>query len=839
MSQKKNENFKDKIETFLNAYRVPVNDDTPFNLISMANDFKGKFYLDEKTHKKFIKLYSEAVVNGYIFSIGEKPKDYGPLLIDLDIEILKKDYTGERLYNNEMVFLIIDAYREATTQYLNLSNEELAASVFEKPEPTIKTDKIKDGVHIIFQGIVAHTYLRYLIRDKVINLLAGLEPFKKYNVDKLLDKQVIATNCWLLNGSKKPDGQLYQLKSIYDQNNEEIEINNILSDKHKLIKLFSLQRKIRCEENKTKYLEGVTTEIINNEFLKLGNKPFKKIDDDIKPDIKPDKDINKAIESCLLCLPIENNNDFNEKWRDIALIINNELGYNGLEVLINWSSNGEGYDKLKVEQFYKNIKPKDSGLKIGSLKKMAKESNPELYKKLFKKQKETQEIIINNDLITQSTTNYNKIKVEFEKNNFKILYPILFVTIKSNKELALRTKKDFKDVYENLQYLKWNEFHNRMMDSSFIDDWLKDETMRTYDKIDFLPMQQAPPNIYNTFNGYQAEKTELIKNDIENSLMIKHIKNLCNNNEIVFNYFIKFMANLLQSPHKISKTAIILKSVQGCGKDTFYDWFGNNILGSNYYINTDKAELIFGRFNSCIENKILIVMNETNGKDTFSINENIKCAITAKENNIEHKGKAPYKNTNNIAYVFLTNNEHPVKVPHDDRRFCGIECENNIANNYEYFTNLNNEINNKEYDKAFFNYLMGVDVKNYDFTNNRPITSFYNNMKELNTPIMVKFFENLIDKYNSSSNINFTASNLYDNFNNFIKENNFKIEYTSTKFGLDVKNYEGIEKKRTKTGNQIIININQLKEHLTTKYKIEFSNEEFIDDTDDESPLDI
>ena len=75
--------------------------------------------------------------------------------------------------------------------------------------------------------------------------------------------------------------------------------------------------------------------------------------------------------------------------------------------------------------------------------------------------------------------------------------------------------------------------------------------------------------------------------------------------------------------------------------------------------------------------------------------------------------------------------------------------------------------------------------------------------------------------------------------NSFIKEYNFKVEYTSTKFGLDVKNYEGIEKKRTKTGNQILVNIEQLKQHLTTKYKIEFSNEEFIDDTDDKNSLDI
>ena len=257
-------------------------------------------------------------------------------------------------------------------------------------------------------------------------------------------------------------------------------------------------------------------------------------------------------------------------------------------------------------------------------------------------------------------------------------------------------------VYENLLINDGNK------NISFVSEWLKDPNNRTYDKIDFLPMQQAPPSVYNTFMGYQAEKTELIKTDIENSLMLKHIKNLCNNDNIVFDYFIKFLANLVKSPYNISKTAIILKSIQGCGKDTLLDWFGNSILGSKYYINTDKAELIFGRFNSCIENKILIVMNETNGKDTFSINENIKCAITAKENNIEHKGKAPYKNTNNIAYVFLTNNDNPIKVPHDDRRFCCIECDNNIANNFEYFKILNDEIIDKSYDRAFFNCLTPI-----------------------------------------------------------------------------------------------------------------------------------
>ena len=123
------------------------------------------------------------------------PKDYGPLLVDLDIEITKDNHNNERLYNNDMIIEIIDAYRTVANNYLNLSNEELAVSVFEKPQPTIKKDKIKDGIHLIFQGTIVHYKLRYLIRDKVVQLLTGSTSFKNYNVEKLIDKAVVHTNC--------------------------------------------------------------------------------------------------------------------------------------------------------------------------------------------------------------------------------------------------------------------------------------------------------------------------------------------------------------------------------------------------------------------------------------------------------------------------------------------------------------------------------------------------------------------------------------------------------------------------------------------------------------------
>jgi len=606
-----------KYTTIIQNYLNCCASSKEYTHVAMGENFYGKFMLDKNQIKEFTKLYAEAVENGVVFNIAEKPKEYGPLLIDLDLELPLEKHNGKRLYNDDMIYELINTYRTVASKYLNLDAEELTTSVFEKPKPSKKGNIIKDGIHIIFHGITAHYKLRYLIRNDVVNILNNSPHFKSFSnsVDKNIDKAIINTNCWLLPGSRKKDGQLYELKYIYDQYNESINIQKLLSDKYKMINLYSLQHKLRNEKYATEYLDNISFEKIEEQYLKLTEKSKTE-----NKKIINNSDVYSEIKKCLECLNETRYNDY-EEWCKIALIINNEIGYNGLELLDLWSQNSESYDKSKVESFYKNIKPKENGLKIGTLKKMAKEDNPKQYKTLFNKNKEK---IINEDSVNQSNENYNKIKTEFEKNNFKILNPIMFATIKNNNELILRTKKDFKDVYENLLYMKYNEFYNKMINSSFIDDWLTDPEMRTYEYIDFLPMQQAPQNVYNTFTGYQAEKIELIKTDIENSLMLKHIKNLCNNDETVFDYVIHFLARKIQKPYLLTNTALIFKSNEGAGKDLFFNWFGNKILGSEYYYNTEKPELLFNKFTTSLENKILIIVNETSGNDTFQIKENIK-----------------------------------------------------------------------------------------------------------------------------------------------------------------------------------------------------------------------
>jgi hypothetical protein len=53
-----------------------------------------------------------------------------------------------------------------------------------------------------------------------------------------------------------------------------------------------------------------------------------------------------------------------------------------------------------------------------------------------------------------------------------------------------------------------------------------------------------------------------------------------------------------------------------------------------------------------------------------------------------------------------------------------IQCNNGICNNAVYFKKLIDEMNSGKYNKVMYDYFLNIDCENYDFTNNRPITSF-------------------------------------------------------------------------------------------------------------------
>lgn len=482
---------------------------------------------------------------------------------------------------------------------------------------------------------------------------------------------------------------------------------------------------------------------------------------------------------------------------------------------------------LKLQEHVKNETTYEIELTIKEMDDIIKV--PEDYK-VIEQVEEIKELIIENKT-------YEDIKEQFELNNFKVMNPTpLYCSIDNDGNLHLKTRKEMKETFEHVNFYKTNT-KGESKEFLFFDTWARDPKMRRYNKMDFLPMQQERLDIYNTFKGFEIMKKyddndEIL--DIEDSFIYQHLKKvLCNNDEICFNYVLNVLSRMLKTPYNITRSALIFRSEQGAGKDIFFDWFGKYILGNEFYTNTEKPDSIFGRFNDLLDKKILVIINETSAKDTFSINENIKAAITRTINNIEPKGGKIIPQTNHAQYIFLTNNTNCIKIPQDDRRFIVIESNSEYCGNVEYFSDILKEINDQRYNKCFYNHLMSLDSDNFNFEN-KPKTTLYKDLQEMNRPVMALFLSSLI--YENITKIK--ANHLFDRFKSYIERYNYKVDINNTRFGIDLRKYKGINKVKN-SSNHYVIETDELKEFLITKYAFEFyendiNNDISIIDSEDE-----
>ena len=549
-------------------------------------------------------------------------------------------------------------------------------------------------------------------------------------------------------------------------------------------------------------------EVDYNDFVKQQPKKIDKVKKEVTNEIVSQPNENKEIYTYIELLSIKRISEY-DTWMHCGYALHNyDATIKGFKLWEELSKKSDKYDSSEwkengsLHRNFCSFGSKKHQYSIKSLKKWAKIDSPDIYGDTIK---------------VSNNAAYIRNKEKFEKTNFKLLNPLTYCTVDDRGILIQRNKTDFLNVYENLIYEKTvaNDKGSYPKIVSFVNEWLLDADARTYDRKDFLPKQKVPDGVYNTFTEFAVESKAITKNDIQDSLILKHIRLvLCNDDEDVYNYFIKWLAVKIQDPARKVNTSMIFRSVEGTGKDLFFNYFGNNILGSKYYANEDKAELYFGRFNSAIEDIILAVVNESSVKDNMQMTNNIKNAITRDYNTIEHKGLKPYENKNHIAWVFLANCKNPVTVSATDRRFCAIECCNKYANDPKYINPLLAEIESGKYDRLFYDYLMQQDISKINFTADRPITQFFKDLQEINVPVTAKFLDYYLSR-SEKDDIIISNMELYGEYKAWLEANGYeKYNTNTTRFGLDIKEYDGIEKKKMKKGISILIDKNIVMAYL-------------------------
>lgn len=435
----------------------------------------------------------------------------------------------------------------------------------------------------------------------------------------------------------------------------------------------------------------------------------------------------------------------------------------------------EGYDREKNKEAYE--KPhNDQKHKLGwkHIFDLAHEYNPEKKseidtkwgKDLFCKYKFRR---ICNEYNPETDDEDKKIEVQkkmksyFEKYHFKVMSPFSFARkteVNGISGYDFITRETLHMIYENLGC-------GAIYDKQFTKVWTGDFAIKQFENYDFLP----PPcytssSTFNLFTGFIHERImpfKITKDEIkENSkIFIKHLWYLAGKNNAVLEYILDYLAQMLQEPGELPRTSIVFKSEQGVGKNLFFENFAEKLLGEKYLLATTNIDHILGRF-PMINQKMLVLMDEANGKDSFLANDKIKGFITAKTVNYEKKGIDAVDIKNCARMLFFTNNEFPVKIEQSDRRFVVSECSSDVKNNTEYFKRLLNAFNDKKLVWSFAQFLLNRDITEWDSVNDRPITEIYKQIQKATIPSETRFFSQYSNFHFGILEEPYTGKDLYE-----------------------------------------------------------------------------
>ena len=437
------------------------------------------------------------------------------------------------------------------------------------------------------------------------------------------------------------------------------------------------------------------------------------------------------------------------------------------------SQKAKTYDRIKVDKWfnynYDRITNKSYGYNY-LVNTCLKEDDADFYDKAFK-------------------SHYKQVKADFEKYTFKCIKPLCFITINEEQDeinqeaYYIYSRADLLTRFEDKSFYEKDFKNKSFIKKSFIKKWLKDPEIATYNSLTFKPYHLD--DIYknkhfNLFKGLRAEHLPIYKDYDYIKPILNHIYEvMCESNNEIFKWYIQYLANIIQKPNKKTDVLIVLRGLQGCGKNIIIDMLMYGIIGSDYAIATSNPEKVFfGQFNALLTNKIYAVCNEA-GNGLRDVIDKMKDIITAPKINIEKKGKDPIEFDNHLNICATTNNYNPIEISVDDRRIVWLECNNKYCGNKDYFDILGAICNNDKGISSFYYYLKEeVLITINDFEKTRPLTKYYKQQQKINIPNPIKFlldfdFTNHIYKYKGREAVVIKEKDFYASYKNFCEINKY------------------------------------------------------------------
>lgn len=226
------------------------------------------------------------------------------------------------------------------------------------------------------------------------------------------------------------------------------------------------------------------------------------------------------------------------------------------------------------------------------------------------------------------------------------------------------------------------------------------------------------------------------------SALIELLYHLCSkekNKDEIFNWVLKWLAYPLQHPGAKMTTSLVFHGGQGVGKNLFFETYKDIFGRYGLVIGQDQLD---DKFNDWASHKMFVVADEVVTRaELYQTKNKLKAMITGNTIQINPKGLASHSEKNCMNFVFLSNEDMPLVLEKDDRRYFVIHTPEKLTP--AEYQEVGDEINNGGVE-ALFQYLLEVDLSG--FTPHSPpiLTNAKQDLINVSSDSIVLFYDKFV-----------------------------------------------------------------------------------------------
>jgi hypothetical protein len=308
--------------------------------------------------------------------------------------------------------------------------------------------------------------------------------------------------------------------------------------------------------------------------------------------------------------------------------------------------------------------------------------------------------------------------------------------------------------------------------------WLagRDRRMVDQDNVVFDPTGKSQlPDYVNLFYGMQLQPDA--SKPCQKILELLHY--LCNEEDPVFEWVLKWIAYPLQHPGAKMESAVVMHGEEGLGKNFFW-----NVVSRIYrdYATVITQNELESQFNTWSSRKLFMVANEVVSRSELREHKGrLKNYITEQELQINEKLLPLRTERNHMNFVFLSNETQPLALDRTDRRYLVIWTPP-VAQPKEFYTAVGDELDGGGA-AGLYAHLLAMDLGDFNEHTKPILTDAKRNLIEISKSAPELFYDQWADGLLPVRFITALASDLYRAFQKWCGINGEKHPPSSTKFG--------------------------------------------------------